>query len=61
MRCQALQRRLILATEANVAKDCEIQEAEKLHLELKAILARQPGPEVALRVSELQARAPTPQ
>lgn len=54
MKCQALQRRLIATTEACVEKDAQIQEQEKLHLELKAILARQPGPEAALKISELE-------
>ncbi|BDA44058.1 Cilia- and flagella-associated protein 58 [Coccomyxa sp. Obi] len=56
MKCQALQRRLITTTEACVEKDAQIQEQEKLYLELKAILARQPGPEAALHISALQAQ-----
>ncbi|CAL8470043.1 g9585 [Coccomyxa elongata] len=56
MKCQALQRRLITTTEACVEKDAQIQEQEKIYLELKAILARQPGPEAALHISALQAQ-----
>ncbi|KAK9915507.1 hypothetical protein WJX75_000051 [Coccomyxa subellipsoidea] len=56
MKCQALQKRLIAATEACVEKDARIQEQEKIYLELKAILARQPGPEAALHISALQAQ-----
>jgi len=54
MKCQALQRRLIATTEACVGKDAQIAEQERLHLELKAVLARQPGPEAALHISALQ-------
>lgn len=58
MKCQALQKRLIAATEACVEKDARIQEQEKVYLELKAILARQPGPEAALHISALQVPRP---
>lgn len=44
---QALQKRLIAKTEEVVEKELLIQEKEKLYVELKHILARQPGPEVA--------------
>jgi len=44
---QTLQRRLIQKTEEVVEKELLIQEKEKLYMELKQILARQPGPEVA--------------
>jgi len=44
---QTLQKRLIAKTEECVEKDLIIQEKEKLYVELKSILARQPGPEVA--------------
>ena len=44
---QLLQKRLIAKTEEVVEKDLLIQEKEKLYVELKNILARQPGPEVA--------------
>jgi chromosome segregation ATPase len=44
---QMLQRRLIQKTEEVVEKELLIQEKEKLYMELKHILARQPGPEVA--------------
>lgn len=37
-----------------VEKDHVIAEKEKLYLELKAILARQPGPEVAEQLSVYQ-------
>ena len=40
-----LQKRLIQKTEEVVEKELLIQEKEKLYLELKHILARQPGPE----------------
>ena len=42
-----LQRRLIQKTEEVVEKDLLIQEKEKLYMDLKQILQRQPGPEVA--------------
>ena len=44
---QTLQKRLISKTEEVVEKELLIQEKEKLYVELKHILARQPGPEVA--------------
>eukprot|EP01006_Ploeotia_vitrea_P054260 TRINITY_DN67868_c2_g2_i1.p1 TRINITY_DN67868_c2_g2~~TRINITY_DN67868_c2_g2_i1.p1 ORF type:complete len:887 (+),score=163.54 TRINITY_DN67868_c2_g2_i1:147-2807(+) len=44
---QTLQKRLIAKTEDCVEKEVIIQEKERLYVELKNILARQPGPEVA--------------
>ncbi|XP_031418416.1 cilia- and flagella-associated protein 58 isoform X2 [Clupea harengus] len=43
----SLQRRLITKTEEVVEKELLLQEKEKLYVELKHILARQPGPEAA--------------
>ncbi len=54
MKCQALQRRLIQSIELGVEKEARIAELESLRDELKAILARQPGAESALLISELQ-------
>ncbi|PAA46952.1 hypothetical protein BOX15_Mlig023212g2 [Macrostomum lignano] len=51
---QTLQKRLILKTEEVVEKELLIQEKEKLYIELKHILARQPGPEVAEQLSIYQ-------
>eukprot|EP01083_Nonionella_stella_P070115 187413_1 len=51
---QTLQKRLIIKTEEVVEKDLLIQEKEKLYVELKNILARQPGPEVAEQLSAYQ-------
>merc|ERR1712100_909996 len=51
---QTLQKRLISKTEQVVEKDLLIQEKEKLYVELKNILARQPGPEVAEQLSVYQ-------
>eukprot|EP00753_Platysulcus_tardus_P014725 PLAT4437.6.p1 GENE.PLAT4437.6~~PLAT4437.6.p1 ORF type:complete len:966 (-),score=601.38 PLAT4437.6:117-3014(-) len=51
---QALQKTLILKTEEVVEKDLLIQEKEKLYVELKNILARQPGPEVAEQLNVYQ-------
>lgn len=42
-----LQKRLISKTEEVVEKELLLQEKEKLYVELKHILARQPGPEAA--------------
>ena len=42
-----MQKVLISKTEAVVEKDLIIQDKERLYVELKNILARQPGPEVA--------------
>eukprot|EP00879_Flechtneria_rotunda_P014920 GHRR01015590.1.p1 GENE.GHRR01015590.1~~GHRR01015590.1.p1 ORF type:complete len:361 (+),score=108.58 GHRR01015590.1:380-1462(+) len=52
---QTLQKRLIGKTEEVVEKELLIQEKEKLYVELKSILARQPGPEVAEQLSMYQA------
>lgn len=43
---QVLQRELILKSDGVVEKDLLIQEKEKVYVELKSIIARQPGPEV---------------
>mmetsp|Transcript_9593 Transcript_9593/g.21708 ORF Transcript_9593/g.21708 Transcript_9593/m.21708 type:complete len:403 (-) Transcript_9593:263-1471(-) len=51
---QALQKRLIAKTEEVVEKDVYIQEKDKVYCELKKILAQQPGPEVAERLSVYQ-------
>jgi chromosome segregation ATPase len=51
---QTLQRRLISKTEEVVEKGLMIQEKEKLYSELKGILARQPGPEVAEQLAVYQ-------
>ena len=51
---QTLQKRLIKKTEEVVEKDVCIQEKEKLYVELKNLLARQPGPEVAEQLSIYQ-------
>eukprot|EP00622_Pseudochattonella_farcimen_P004003 FR739299.1.p1 GENE.FR739299.1~~FR739299.1.p1 ORF type:complete len:158 (+),score=22.64 FR739299.1:30-476(+) len=51
---QTLQKRLISKTEQVVEKDLLIGEKEKLYVELKNILARQPGPEVAEQLSVYQ-------
>merc|ERR1719387_463252 len=51
---QTVQKRLIAKTEEVVEKDMLIQEKEKLYVELKNILARQPGPEVAEQLSIYQ-------
>lgn len=52
----SLQRRLITKTEEVVEKDLLIRDKEALYIELKNILARQPGPEVAEQLSLYQAQ-----
>uniref|UniRef100_UPI00398EE255 cilia- and flagella-associated protein 58 n=1 Tax=Pristiophorus japonicus TaxID=55135 RepID=UPI00398EE255 len=47
LKVQMLQKRLIAKTEEVVEKELLLQEKEKLYVELKHILARQPGPEAA--------------
>ena len=42
---------MIQKTEEVVERDLSLQEKERLYNELKAILARQPGPEVAEQLS----------
>merc|ERR1712054_285762 len=49
-----LQKRLIVKSEEVVDKDLLIHHKEKLYVELKAILARQPGPEVAEQLGAYQ-------
>ncbi|RHY33878.1 hypothetical protein DYB34_010677 [Aphanomyces astaci] len=51
---QTLQKRLIQKTEEVVEKDLIVNEKDKLYVELKNILARQPGPEVAEQLSVYQ-------
>ena len=52
---QTLQKRLIAKTEEVVEKELMIQSKEKLYIELKKILARQPGPELADQLNLYQA------
>merc|ERR1711934_527063 len=54
MGIQALRKRLVAKTEEVVAKDAMILEKEKLYVELKNVLARQPGPEVAEQLALYQ-------
>ena len=54
-RAHKLQKTLIRKTEEVAEKDSLIQQKEKLYVELRAILARQPGPEVAEQLSLYQA------
>merc|ERR1712106_231741 len=49
---QALQKRLIEKTEDIVIKEMQVQEKEKMYVELRQILARQPGPELTEQLSE---------
>ena len=51
---QSLQKRLIAKTEEVSEKDVLIQEKEKLYIELKNILAKQSGPEVAEKLQVYQ-------
>ena len=51
---QSLQKRLIAKTEEVQEKDVLIQEKEKLYVELKNILAKQSGPEVAEKLTTYQ-------
>lgn len=50
----SLQRRLIAKTQEVVEKELMLQEKEKLYVELKHILARQPGPEAAEKLQVYQ-------
>jgi len=51
---QTLQRRLIQKTEEVVERDLLVQEKERMYNELTAVLARQPGPEVAEQLTAYQ-------
>jgi chromosome segregation ATPase len=48
---KTLQKKLIAKTEEVVHKDALIQENEKLYVQLRKIIAKQPGPEVAQQLS----------
>merc|ERR1712137_251741 len=48
---RSLQKLLIAKTEEVVQKDALIQEKEKHYVQLKNVIARQPGPEVAEQLS----------
>merc|ERR1712137_1513489 len=50
-RVKKLQKDLIGKTEEVIEKEAQIQEKEKLYVQLKHIIARQPGPEVAEQLS----------
>lgn len=54
LKIQTLQKRLIKKTEEVVNKDLDIADLDKNYKELKNILARQPGPEVAEQLSIYQ-------
>ena len=47
LKIQTMQKRLIAKTEEVVEKELLIEEKDTLYVDLKRILARQPGPEVA--------------
>merc|ERR1719482_1919262 len=51
---KTLQKRLISKTEEAVEKDLAIQEKEKLYLEMRNLLQKQPGPEVVEQVAKHQ-------
>jgi len=51
---QLLQRRLIKKTEQVIEKDSILQEQGKKYLEIKKVLARQPGPEVSEQLAVYQ-------
>ncbi|CAE8683176.1 unnamed protein product [Polarella glacialis] len=51
---KALQKRLISKTEEAVEKDLAIQEKEKLYLEMRNLLSKQPGPEIVEEVGKQQ-------
>ena len=50
LQVKTLQKRLISKTEQVVNCDLLLQEKEKLYVELQDILAKQPGPRVAVRI-----------
>lgn len=51
---QTLQKRLIAKTEEVVERDMVLSEKERMYAELKAMLARQPGPEIAEALTHYQ-------
>lgn len=54
LKIQMLQKRLITKTEEVVEKSLVLQEKDRLYQELKNILSRQPGPEVAEQLGAYQ-------
>jgi chromosome segregation ATPase len=54
VKIQTLQKRLIKATEELVEKDLLIKEKEQLYIQLKNLLARQPGPEISEQLAKYQ-------
>merc|ERR1712217_385018 len=51
---KTLQKRLISKTEEAVEKDLAIQEKEKLYLEMRNLMGKQPGPELVEEVAKQQ-------
>merc|ERR1712187_296672 len=51
---KTLQKRLIAKTEEAVEKDLAIQEKEKLYIEMRSLLEKQPGPELVEEVAKQQ-------
>ncbi|KAI3378872.1 hypothetical protein SNEBB_002149 [Seison nebaliae] len=56
IKIQTLQKHLIKKTEQLIEKGLQLEEKEKLYIELKEILARQPGPEVTDQLSLTQSQ-----
>ncbi|XP_028278040.1 cilia- and flagella-associated protein 58-like [Parambassis ranga] len=54
LKIQSLQKRLINKTEELAEQELLLQEKEKLYIELKHVLARQPGPEAAEQLQQCQ-------
>ena len=50
LQIQALQKELVTKSDLTIESDLFIQEKEKIYMELKKVIARQPGPEVEEQV-----------
>lgn len=51
---QILQRRLLAANEEAIKRESQLKETERLYLNLKQLLARQPGPEIFGKLKKCQ-------
>jgi hypothetical protein len=51
---QLLQKRLLVQAQAAVNREAQLQESERLCLNLHEVLSRQQGPELATRLQETQ-------
>jgi ABC-type protease/lipase transport system fused ATPase/permease subunit len=51
---QLLQKRLLAQIQTTIKQDTQLQESKRLYLNLRQVLARQPGPDASIRLRETQ-------